>query len=122
MVYRTGAPEAAEDERLDRVFAALAHPARREVLRVAATHPGAMTMSALADATRMSPQLLNKHAATLEQAGLMTRVARGRERRVTVDAAAMDEALDWMNRARAFWGAALDNLDAYIEQLDKETP
>ncbi|WP_062516872.1 ArsR/SmtB family transcription factor [Demequina gelatinilytica] len=110
------------DERLDRVFAALAHPARREVLRVAATSPAPITMSELADGTGMSPQLLNKHAAALEQAGLVSRVARGRERRVTVDASAMDEALDWMNRARAFWGGALDSLGAYAEALDKEQP
>ncbi|WP_062310035.1 ArsR/SmtB family transcription factor [Demequina rhizosphaerae] len=119
MVYQL-AERAPEDERLDRVFGALAHPARRAVLRVAATSPAPITMSELADRTRMSPQLLNKHAAALEQAGLMTRVARGRERRVTVDAAALDEALDWMNRARAFWGGALDSLDAYVEELDRE--
>lgn len=119
MVYQL-VPAPADGDRLDRIFGALAHPARREVLRIAATSPSPMTMSDLAHATRMSPQLLNKHAAALERAGLMTRVTSGRERHVRIDAEAMDAALDWMNSARAFWGAALDNLEDYIERNKEE--
>ncbi|WP_353829274.1 ArsR/SmtB family transcription factor [Agromyces sp. SYSU T0242] len=113
MVYST----VDDADRLDAVFAALSHRSRRELVLYLAAREDAPRMSQVAADRGVSPQLLNKHTAALEKAGLVRREGDGRERRLVLDPVALAEAQRWLGRARAFWTARFDDLDAYVATL-----
>ncbi|MDJ0334958.1 helix-turn-helix domain-containing protein [Salinibacterium sp. G-O1] len=118
MVYSTAdIDESSATEALDRVFAALSHPTRRRLVRYLATRASAPRMSQAAQDNGLSPQLLNKHTAALEKAGMVQRVSVGRESMLVIDRAALVEAQKWIVDTRAFWEGQLDSLDAYIDKL-----
>lgn len=102
---------------LDAIFAALAHRGRREIVRYLATRSTAPRMNEVAADNGLSPQLLNKHAATLEKAGLASRVTRGRHSHLVLDADALGAAERWVRQTRAFWDQQLDSLEAYVAEL-----
>lgn len=106
---------------LDTVFAALAHPARRDLVHDLANRTEAAPMNVVAARHRMSPQLLNKHVSALEKAGVVSRVLRGRERHLVLHADALDAAQQWLQETRAFWEQQFDALDAYVGQLNDGT-
>ena len=108
----TNAPEV-----LDRVFAALSHATRRRLVRYLAARPDPPRMWQVAHDNGLSPQLLNKHTAALEKAGLVQRVSSGRESTLVIDRAALIEAQKWIFDTRAFWHDQFDSLDAYIGEL-----
>ncbi|MEN2741785.1 helix-turn-helix domain-containing protein [Microbacterium sp. X-17] len=114
MVY---VQESVSEAELDAVFAALAHPVRRDLLRFLATRGAPMRMSAIAAARGISPQLLNKHVASLEKAGLAARRRSGREKDLVIDADRLALAQTWLLETRRFWETRLDSLDAYIAEL-----
>ena len=117
MVY---AQESVSEVELDAVFAALAHPVRRDLLRYLATRSAPMRMSAIAEARGISPQLLNKHVASLEKAGLAVRRRAGREKDLVIDESRLAVAQTWLLETRRFWETQLDSLDAYIAELGKQ--
>lgn len=114
MVY---VQESVSEAELDAVFAALAHPVRRDLLRFLAPRGAPMRMSAIAAARGISPQLLNKHVASLERAGLAVRRRSGREKDLVIDADRLALAQTWLLETRRFWETRLDALDAYIAEL-----
>jgi DNA-binding transcriptional ArsR family regulator len=99
--------------RLDRTFAALADPTRRAILARLTT--GDATVGELAHPFRMSRPAISKHLRVLERTGLVKRRRDGRISRCALDATAMREAADWVERYRAFWTAQLDGLARYVE-------
>ena len=68
---------------LNEVFAALADPTRREVMRSLAEQPG-LTASSLAGDLPMSRQAVSKHLSALSGAGLVSARREGRETRYTL--------------------------------------
>jgi len=101
------------DARLDRTFAALADSTRRAILSRLAH--GDATVGELARPFRMSRPAVSKHLRVLERAGLVRRTREGRVSRCTLDAAAMREAAEWVERYRIFWEGRLDALARYVE-------
>ncbi len=102
------------DERLDRVFGALADGTRRRLLAQLATAPASITE--LAGPHDMSLPAVSKHVRVLERAGLIRREIDGRVHRCTLDAAAMRVADDWIMGYRAFWEHTLDALADYVSE------
>lgn len=76
-------------------------------------------MSVVAEDNEMSPQLLNKHTATLERAGLVSRVTRGRESHLVLDPGVLSAAEQWIQETRTFWEHQFDSLEAYIAELNE---
>jgi DNA-binding transcriptional ArsR family regulator len=99
--------------RLDRVFAGLADPTRRAILKRLAT--GEKTISELASRFDMSLPAVSKHVRVLERAGLARVRREGRSRHTTLVAAPLREASDWIQRYRRFWEFQLDQLAVYLE-------
>ena len=66
------------DAEVDRIFRALADATRRDIIR--RTLVGESSVSALAADYAMSFAAVQKHVAVLEEAGLVTKHPRGRER------------------------------------------
>ncbi|MES2913268.1 MAG: helix-turn-helix transcriptional regulator [Pseudomonadota bacterium] len=113
-----------QDNQLDRVFAALSVPARRQVLAQLALQDGesGCTVTELSQQHGMSLPGFMKHLAVLEAAGLIARSKEGRVVRCALDAAPMQEAAMWMSRYERFWSAQLDALGRYLYHQEEITP
>jgi RNA polymerase sigma factor (sigma-70 family) len=79
---------------LDAVFHALAHGARREMLRRLAE--GDLTVSELAEPLAMSLAAASKHVQVLERAGLLRRTIDGRRHLCSLEPAPLASAADWL--------------------------
>jgi ArsR family transcriptional regulator, cadmium/lead-responsive transcriptional repressor len=100
-----------------RVFAALADPTRREVVRRLAAE-GPLTATELAGPTRISRQAVAKHLRALAMAGLAIGTHEGRETRFELRTAAFAEAEAWMRAVGASWTLRLDALRTLVEHPD----
>jgi DNA-binding transcriptional ArsR family regulator len=98
-----------DDRRVGAVFAALADPTRRDVVRSLAAEPG-LTASHLAGRLPMSRQAVAKHLAALSGAGLVAAERRGRETRYTLTPEPLSDAAEWMAGVGAAWDARLARL------------
>ena len=88
------------------VFAALADPTRRAVLRAVAAGE-ACTATEIAALMPISRQAVAKHLAQLEQAQLVDARRAGRETRFEATPAPLTEAIAWMSEVGAQWDARL---------------
>jgi DNA-binding transcriptional ArsR family regulator len=100
-----------EPEHLGAVFAALADPTRRLVVRSLAAEP-ALTASRLAGALPISRQAVAKHLAALERAGLVEPRRAGRETHYRLTPEPLNEAMAWMATVGAQWDERLARLAA----------
>src|SRR5215467_15923992 len=100
--------------RLDRTFGALSDPIRRGL--IARLARGNATVGELARPFRVSRPAISKHLRVLERAGLVRRRREGRASRCALDAAAMRQAAEWIEKYREFWTGRLDALARYVEQ------
>jgi DNA-binding transcriptional ArsR family regulator len=91
------------------VFAALADPTRREVVRLLSRRPG-LTASALADELPVSRQAIAKHLAQLRDAGLAEAEHAGRETRYRLTPEPLAGAMEWMVQAGGRWDTRLEKL------------
>lgn len=101
------------NRRLDRTFGALADTTRRAILERLAS--GDSTVGQLARPFRVSRPAISKHLRVLERAGLVRREREGRISRCTLDAAAMRDVAEWVERYHVFWAGQLDSLARYME-------
>jgi DNA-binding transcriptional ArsR family regulator len=81
--------------RTDDVFAALASPARREVLRLLLDGP--RTVNDLASHFDMRRPSVSEHLRVLREAGLVSEQRDGRERRYQLEPRPLTEVRDWMD-------------------------
>jgi DNA-binding transcriptional ArsR family regulator len=88
------------------VFGALSDPTRRDLLATIAEHP-ATTATELASRLPISRQAVVKHLGTLTEAGLLERVAAGREVRYRVTPAPLSDAVSWMAEVGGQWDERL---------------
>jgi DNA-binding transcriptional ArsR family regulator len=101
-----------EQTSLDRLFHALAHDVRRDMLdRLAAED---LTVGALAEPFAMSFAGASKHVKVLERAGLIERTVEGREHRCRLRAAPLEPANAWLQRYERYWTDRLDALEDLI--------
>jgi len=106
--------------RLDRVFHALAHPARRAILRQLSNRE--QNLSELSAPLKMSFPAASKHVRVLERARLVRRRIAGRSHMCRLNASPLKDVAEWTEGYRQSWERrfeALDNLLAEIQQ--KET-
>ena len=105
---------------LSLTFAALADPTRRAIL--ARLLSGEHSVTELAAPFAMSLPAVTKHLKVLERAGLITRSREAQWRPCKLDAAPLQAVADWTADYRQFWEGRLGSLDAYLQELQKETP
>jgi DNA-binding transcriptional ArsR family regulator len=113
--------EATEHERLDATFAALADPTRRAILARLAS--GQASVQELAEPFAMSQPAISKHLKVLERAGLISRGRDAQRRPSRLEAEALAEANEWLERYRELWEGNFERLDALLGEmkLDKRT-
>jgi DNA-binding transcriptional ArsR family regulator len=96
-------------------FAALADPTRRAILARLAL--GESSVNELAEPFDMSLPAVSKHLKVLEHAGLITRSREAQWRPCKIDAGALKDVDDWLERYRKLWEERFDRLDAYLKEL-----
>lgn len=104
---------AAEERETDLLFKALGDPTRRDILGRACESE--LSVSALARLYPVSLAAVQKHVATLERAGLVSRERRGRETVVHAETAALHRAHAALDRLEATWRGRLDRIDQILE-------
>jgi len=101
---------------LDRLFQALADPARRAMLERLALGPA--PVSELARPLPMSLPSAMQHLAVLEAAGLVRSEKVGRVRTCAIEPEALSEAERWINARRIEWEHRLDRLGDYLKTME----
>lgn len=102
----------------DAVFAALADPTRRRVLRLVAER-GPMSATLLERELPVSRQAIVKHLVVLSQAGLVTRQRAGQEVRYALAPAPLDDVSAWIAEIGSQWDERLARLHQVV--LEDET-
>jgi DNA-binding transcriptional ArsR family regulator len=103
---------------LDRVFHALAHPARRAILQRLTA--GERNLTQLAAPLRMSFPAASKHVRVLERARLVRRRIRGRTHLCRIEARPLAEADAWLENYRRIWEENFQRLDELLEGMKAE--
>ena len=99
---------------LDSVFAALADPTRREILRMLLEDD--MAVTDVADPFAMSLAAISKHLTILAAAGLITQEKRGRVKWCKLEPDALKAASVWMQSFGQFEPVNLDAFEAFLER------
>ena len=113
-------------DRLSRVFSALADPTRRDI--VARLAVGDATVNELAEPYEVTVQAVSKHVRVLEDAGLVSRTRDAQRRPCHLETEVFDLMTKWIERYRREAEDRFRRLDAVLEQLeqleqkDKEVP
>jgi DNA-binding transcriptional ArsR family regulator len=101
------------DKELDRLFRALADATRRDIVtRLLAGEPA--SVSALASRYEMSFAAVQKHVAVLEEAGLVSKQSRGRERLVRSNPERIAQARALLLQLEQIWISRFSQLDAVL--------
>jgi len=103
----------------DRVFAALASPVRREVLRLL-RDGGPQSVQQLADHFAMARPSFSEQLRILREAGLVSERKDGRQRFYRLEAVPLAEVQDWLSPYERFWRERMAELGAVLDRLEDE--
>jgi DNA-binding transcriptional ArsR family regulator len=102
------------------VFAALAHPIRRQLLDQLAG--GGRSVKDLAAPFATTRQAISQHLRILLAAGLVEERKQGREHIYQLQAQPLAEVEQWLASYRRFWRGRLGTLGAYLQEHHGEQP
>ncbi|MDA0996670.1 MAG: metalloregulator ArsR/SmtB family transcription factor [Proteobacteria bacterium] len=102
---------------LSETFQALADPTRRAILADLAA--GEKTVSEIARPFAISLPAISRHLKVLEHAGLIERGRHAQWRPCRLDARPLKHAADWLGAYREFWSRSFDQLDDYLQEIQK---
>jgi DNA-binding transcriptional ArsR family regulator len=103
-----------KSQTLDRTFAALSDPTRRDILERLAAGPA--SVSELARPHGISLPGMLKHVRVLERAKLVTTRKHGRTRICRLGPDRIDEATRWIEHYRRQWEVRFGRLEALVER------
>ncbi len=109
-----------EAEPLDRVFAALADPVRREIL--SQLDGEVKLVKELADPFEISLQAVSRHIQVLVRAGLVVQERSGRISRCRLDAGPIFGAAAWLNRYSKYWETQFDTMAVWLDRIEQRHP
>jgi len=107
-------------QRLDRTFAALADPTRRDIIERLGR--GNATITELAEPFEMSLTGLKKHVQVLEEVELVSTEKVGRARVCRLGPRHLEDAQGWLDTYRQMLDARLDRLGELLESTKGEQP
>lgn len=103
------------DDRLSRVFSALADPTRRDIVARLAVSDA--TVNELAEPYAVTVQAVSKHLKVLEDAGLVSRRRDAQRRPCHLEAEVFDLMTAWIERYRRQAEERFERLDALLDQM-----
>ncbi len=104
-----------ENEQERDVYAAIADPTRRTLLRLLA-EKGELPLYKLTAQFQMGRTAVSKHLAILKEAGLVIDRKVGRETRYRINATPLREIKDWVSFYEKFWTNNVTNLKKLLEE------
>lgn len=104
---------------LDEVFAALADPTRREVLRRLGRGPA--SVGELARPFAMTLPSFVKHVRMLEASGLIRTVKRGRVRTCALNRERLSVVDGWLAEQRRIWTDRTDRLEEFVTSQEESS-
>jgi DNA-binding transcriptional ArsR family regulator len=107
-----------QTDELSSTFAALADPTRRAILARLAN--GEATVNQLAEPFRLKLPTVSKHLKVLQRAGLVTQSRKAQWRPCRLEPAPLKDVADWVERYRRIWDERLNQLDAYLTELQEK--
>jgi DNA-binding transcriptional ArsR family regulator len=107
-----------EDDRLSRIFAALADPTRRDI--VARLSAGDATVGQLAERYSVTFQAISKHLKVLEDSGLVARSRDAQRRPCHLNADVFDVMTSWIDRYREQAEERYRRLDEVLADMDDQ--
>ncbi len=99
---------------LDSVFASLADPTRRDILRRVSHEE--LSIGEVAQPYKLSFAAISKHLQVLERANLIRKRRRGKEQLVCLAPQVLKGADEYLEFYRQFWEDKLDALDSYLKE------
>ena len=99
------------------VFQAIADPVRRDIIDLVAKQP--MNVNSIANSFEISRPAVSKHVKILKECGLLKIEKRGRERYCQIQPESLFQVANWVDQYRTLWEQKLDNLEAYLIELQK---
>ena len=105
-------------ESLDRMFGALADPARRKMLERLSRGPA--TVSELKKPLSISLPAVMQHLRVLEESGLVSSRKEGRVRTCHMDPKALRSAEKWLEKRRSHWERTFDRLGAFLAEEQED--
>jgi DNA-binding transcriptional ArsR family regulator len=106
-------------DQLSSVFFALADPTRRGILARLAS--GDATVKELAEPYEMSTAAVSKHLKVLEIAGLISQGRQSQWRPRHLEAAPLQQVVEWLEDYRRFWDRSLDSLAEHLRVLQADS-
>jgi DNA-binding transcriptional ArsR family regulator len=108
--------ESSNPSQLDLVFAALAHPKRREMVYELALTPA--TVGQLAQAHDLTLPAMHKHVRVLLEAGLVLHKKAGRTNFLALRRQGLRLAQSWLGQYRSEWGNDEETLENYVARIN----
>lgn len=105
---------------MDRLFAALGDPTRREILAKLAQQP--RTITQLAEALNITTAAVLQHIAWLEEVSLVTSEKIGRSRTCSVNPAGFNALESWIQNHRTIWETRIYRLAKLLNPPKKSKP
>jgi DNA-binding transcriptional ArsR family regulator len=109
---------AVNDDRLSRVFSALADPTRRDIVARLAVSDA--TVNELAEPYAVTVQAVSKHLKVLEDAGLVSRSRDAQRRPCHLEAEVFDLMTAWIERYRRQAEERFERLDTLLDEMATE--
>ncbi len=104
-----------KEQRLDRIFGALADSTRRGMLAQLARGP--LTIGQLGGPFAITKGAVTKHVKVLERAGLLKRQVDGRVHHCELGTVPLETVERWVGQVREFWETRLDDLADYLDEV-----
>ena len=117
VIYNRMVVETLSQERVDRVFHALADATRRDI--VVHVLKGECSVSALARNYPMSFAAVQKHVAVLERAALVTKHRHGREQLVRANIASVRHAARVLDDLEVLWRERVERMADILAEPDE---
>lgn len=107
-------------EELNRTFAALSDPTRRQLLERLSQRSA--TLKELAAPLAMTQQGVSRHLQILEQAGLIHRGRQAQWRPCELRGERLQAASEWLDQYRQFWESTFDRLSDHLQHSPTRSP
>ena len=101
-----------QTKRLDAIFASLADPTRRDILKRVAKRE--LSVSEIASPYQLTFAAISKHLVVLERAQLINKRREGKRQLVRLAPRALKDADAYLRRDLAQWEQRLDRLDRFL--------
>jgi len=104
----------AKNDKINRIFKALADPTRRQIFHLLVMTTSAMSLTQLAEQVDLTRQGATKHIKLLEHAGMIKTLGQGRERYCMANLESLNQVRDWLAFYDKFWSDSLKRLDKFL--------